>query len=425
MADQTITLGKEVNSINWVNGGISFPVEELYLDGVMVWPDPNWAKSVTIKGYRYRGSASYAAAMSYLPSDFNNGGWEGSGEPWPRDSDYTLYKTNKIADGHKTKGTQAFYYDINTGAISPSHAPAEIQAVMGSSRWSIKGATIPANNIPFTYGSVKGRKNPLFIKGEKPKDGNSVWSSENEGLNGKYLPVFYKRKSASDAISTKESARAAFLYSSNSRFRVSSRRPSRSGFYFTEKKLTSDDLFTGIYTTKTSAGVCILLGVYYPDFPETGLAGGSGFRFEIRTLMTHNEYKFGASEVSTKRKRMDLWEHNVYYDNTLSHPGSPDVSVKTVNIGRFGPPSLWTTDSFPDASNDFYGPIESTFTWEIPQDQRPIYNESFKWKKEGEAWSSDSVVKTYWNPSWPVSNFPGKLQDSFEIGDLSVTAEEA
>lgn len=428
MANQTITLGKDVNSINWVNAGTSYPVEELFLDGTLIWPDPNWAKSITLKNFRYRSSASFGSALNYLPSDFNNSGWDkrGGGEPFPILSDYNLYSRNYTARGRKDKGCQVHLYNTLDSSITPMYTASDINSThsFGTGTWSIKGGLIPANHIPFTYGGTKGRAGN-YMTGENPKGDNVTFSQEKKGVNGTYLPVFYRMRGSSDSISTKSKARDAFIYTFR-KLRVSNRRPSSSGFYFTDKKLSQNDLFTGIYTNSSSPGTNIILGVYYKDFSEPGLSPGNDFRFEVRTLLHQGEYRFGTTSTSSMSKRRNLFKKNVYYDNTLSHPGLPDINnVKTVNLGRFGPPVLWTTDSFPDANNNFYGPIESSFTWEIPIDQRPMYNELFKWREEGDDWSLDSVKKTYWNESWSIDNHPYKNHPDFETEELIITAEQA
>jgi hypothetical protein len=433
MADKKIILGKDVTSINWVNGGSSYKVEELYLDGQLVWPDANWASSITVKGYRYRSSAAYSSMLSYLPHDFNNSGWQGSGEPWPYDSDYTGDSSMKTASGVRTGGLKCFYYkaaDPASGTIVTSSTPLEIQTAMdSSSRWKITGQTVPSHHVPFTYGSVKGRKSPTANTSLGTKE-DSVWGAVNEGVNGTYLPVFYRSRSG-DSITTKEEARSGFIYSTRTS-RVYNKRP-RSGYYFTSKKATGNDFFTGIYTNTKSAGRYIIIGVHYPSFSEAGLGGGENFRFELRTQLADSEYKFreGGSivtEMKSSSKRKSFWGDNVYYENTLSHEGKYSQVVKTVNIGRFSAPVLWTTDSFPDAANDFYGPIDSGMTWDLPIDQLPHFNESIKWKPEGGSWSTYSIPKTYWNMGWDILNDPAspfsqlKAQSGFETSDLSITA---
>ena len=438
MANQTITLGKDVTSINWVNGGSSYSVEELYLDGQLIWPDANWASSVTVKGYRYRSSAAYSSMLSYLPHDFNNSGWQDSGEPWPYGSAYTGDSSMKTASGVKTRGLKCFYYKIadpGSGSIIASSTPSEIQDAMNAKqRWKITGQTVPSHHMPFTYGSVKGRKSPTANTSLGAKE-DSTWGAENEGVNGIYLPIFYRAKSG-DSIASKEEARNAFLYSTRTSVRISSRRPRQNGYYFTDKKVTGNDFFTGIYTNKRSAGKCIIIGVYYPNFSEPGLGGGLDFRFELRTQLADSEYKFKdegsiVNEMKSKSNRRSFWGDNVYYENTLSHEGMYSQVVKTVNIGRFSAPVLWTTDNFLDATNDFYGPIEDGMTWALPVDQLPHFNESIKWKPQGGSWSGYSTTKTYWNMGWDVLKDPNNLfsqlkaQPGFEISDLNVTAVQS
>ena len=84
MANQTITLGKDVTSIKWVNAGSEFPVEELYLDGTLVWPDANWAKNIIVSNFKYRSGAGYHGLMNYSPYEKTSKRWYSkSGEPWP------------------------------------------------------------------------------------------------------------------------------------------------------------------------------------------------------------------------------------------------------------------------------------------------------------------------------------------------------
>ena len=380
MANQTITLGKDVTSIKWVNAGSEFSVEELYIDGALVWPDANWARSVTVSNFKYRSGSAYASLMSYSPYEKTRKRWYSpKGIPWPLPSDHTIYKHSKRAEGTKTLGTQIYYYDINSSSIAASTTQAEVDALKTKRTWTIKGGTIPANNLPFVYGATKGRITPTLRSSKQPGQGDHNWSSENEGVNGTYYPIFYRSKK-NDSITSKEQARSAFLYAKRN-LRVSTRRPSRSGFYFTDKKQSSSDYFTGIYTNKSSGGTYILLGVYYPSFSESGISGGLDFRFELRVKVRDSEYKFDDS-LKSRSARMNLFEDNIYFEKTLSHPNLSDQTVKRVNLGRFSSPILWTTDSFPDAKNEFYGPIESSFTWEMPIDQEPWMNESFRWKKK-------------------------------------------
>ena len=427
MANQTITLGKDVTSINWVNGGSSYPVNEVFLDGQLIWPDANWAASITVKDYKYRSSAAYSSMLHYLPYDFNNSGWQDSGEPWPYSSDYTGKSSMKTAAGVRSKGLKCFYYNTTDGSIVASSTSNEIQAAIDAgSRWKITGQTIPMNHLPFVYGAVKGRKSPTANTSLGAKE-DSIWGAENEGVNGTYLPIFYRAKSG-DSIASKEEARRSFLYSTRTSVRVSSRRPGRNGYYFTDKKVTGNDFFTGIYTNRVSAGRYIILGVYYPNFSESGLGQGLDFRFELRTQLADSEYKFRdnsgsiVNELKSTSKRRSFWGDNVYYENTLSHPGIPNQVVKTVNLGRFSAPVLWTTDNFPDATNDFYGPVESGMNWDLPLDQLPHLNESIKWKPEGGSWSGYSILKSYWNIGWDISANPEKEQSGFETLGLSVTA---
>lgn len=425
MANQTITLGKDVTSIKWVNAGSEFPVEELYLDGTLVWPDANWAKNIIVSNFKYRSGAGYHGLMNYSPYEKTSKRWYSkSGEPWPLSSDHDIYKHTKRAEGSKDLGTQTYYYNVNTSSITPSTTQAEVDALKTKRSWSIKGGTIPANNLPFLYGATKGRATPTLRSSGQPGQGDSTWSSENEGINGIYYPIFYRAKK-NDTITNKEEARSAFLYTKN-RLRVSTRRPSRSGFYFTDEKQSSNDHFTGVYTNKTSPGTHILLGVYYPSFSESGISGGLDFRFELRVLVRDSEYKFDDT-LKSRRDRMDLFQDNIYFEKTLSHPNLLDQTVKRVNIGRFSSPILWTTDSFPDAKNHFYGPIESTFTWEMPIDQEPWMNESFKWKKEGGSWSADNIDHTYWIDTYDINDTSSlhNLTKGFETNGLSITAVQS
>ena len=418
MANQTFTLGKDVTSINWVNGGVSFPVEELYIDGVAVWPDANWAKDITVENFKYRGSVAYGSLMSYVPYENVRKKWDARGEPWPLAADFDIYKYNKRAEGSRALGTQTYYYNTLNGSIIPSCTATEINALNSQRSWKIQGGTVPAQHLPFIYGATKGRTTPTF-KSNSYISGDSTLSSKNEGINGSYYPIFY-RKNSRDSIQSKEDARNAFLYTKR-RLRVSNRRPSRTGFYFTDKKQSTDDYFTGIYTNKSSAGTYIMLGTYYPDFSESDLGDGKNFRFEIRVLVRDSEYGFNGAH-SRKSDRMALFEDNVYYDKTLTAKNQSDENFKTVHLGRFSSPVLWTTDDFPDASNAFYGPIESSFTWEMPRDQLPWKNETFRWKTESGDWSSDTITHTYWPPSYDADNSPYDALKGFETDGLNITA---
>ena len=197
MANQTITLGKDVTSIKWVNGATEFPVEEFYIDGLLVWPDANWAKSITVKNFKYRGGAAYASLMSYSPYENTRKRWYNKkGEPWPLSSDHSIYKRSKRANGSVKSGTvmgsQVYYYDVNTKSITASCTSAEVTTASSKNRWTIYGGTIPASNLPFTYGSTKGRATPTSMSSGKP-EGDSSWSAENEGINGVYYPIFYRK----------------------------------------------------------------------------------------------------------------------------------------------------------------------------------------------------------------------------------------
>ena len=143
-------------------------------------------------------------------------------------------------------------------------------------------------------------------------------------------------------------------------------------------------------------------------------------------LVRDSEYKFDDT-LKSRRDRMDLFQDNIYFEKTLSHPNLSDQTVKRVNIGRFSSPILWTTDNFPDASNDFYGPIETGFTWEMPIDQEPWINESFKWKKEGGSWSADRIDHTYWADAYDINDTSSlhNLTKNFETDGMSITAVQS
>jgi hypothetical protein len=355
--------------------------------------------------------------MSYVPYENVGEKWDVRGEPWPLTAQFDIYKYNKRAQGSRGLGTQVYYYLTTNGSIAPSCSQTEINALTSSRTWKVQGGRVPPVCLPFVYGATKGRATPTF-RSNTHITGDHVASSKNEGINGSYYPIFY-RKNSRDSIQSKEQARHAFLYTKR-RVRVSNRRPSRTGFYFTDKKQSTDDYFTGIYTNKSSAGTYIMLGTYYPSFSESGLGDGKDFRFEIRVLVRDSEYGFNGAH-KRKSDRMALFEDNVYYNKTLTSRNLSDENFKTVHLGRFSSPVLWTTDDFPDASDAFYGPIESSFTWEMPKDQFPWWNESFTWKTESGSWSSDTITHTYWPPSFSVNwtQYIG-LKD-FETDGLNIT----
>lgn len=425
MTTQQIILGDSVSSIKWVNAGTEYPVDKLYLDGESIWPPPNYAKSISVKGFKYRSSGAYNSLLAYLPYDFNNSGWEGNGEPWPRDADYLSINNMISARGTRPEGLKCFYYNVDTGAISASSTPAEIQAAMDvTKKWTVIAPGIPANVIPFTYGSTKGMFAYNYKKSLGAKEDN-LWGEENEGINGEYRPVFFNP--ARTAVTTAKEARDYILYQKKPKG-ISTRRSNKyGGPYFADRILDKDDFFTGIYAETTSKGRYIIVGVYYPDFSEAGLGDGKDFRFELRaSLYTDSkQYKFDSS-LSSSSKRKALFEHNVYFDNELTAPDGNKEIKKTVNMGLYGPPILWTTDNFTDANDSTYGPVKSTFSWEIPVDQQPHYNESFRWKKEGESWSVDRVNKTYWNHTLidSIKTDLDRIQTGFETSDLDITATQ-
>jgi hypothetical protein len=370
--------------------------------------------------------------MGFKPSDYNNSGWESGGEQWPRSSPATISEWNAIAHGRDWAGTKCFYYNPGDGSISASLDNAELLAAgLGgsatSSKWKKTGVIVPSGILPFTYGSTKGVVSRTSTLHPNPGSGTASEAGENNGVNGTYFPIFYKR-SSTDSIVDQDSARNYYLYNGR-KHGVRSTRPSgtRSGFYFTDVKLSSSDIFTGIYTNSFRGGTYIILGVHYPSLGLPSPAGKDSndvsdiFRFELRQEISSSEYRgLGITSNSTRK---DMLKKNIFFNKLMTHPGQASIHSYTVNLGLYGEPCLWTTDVFPDADSHFYGPIDDTMTWELPPQQLPWMNEQFTWQEEGGPWtgSGDDIKKTYWNENWSITDFPAKHLLNFETEDLEIS----